>query len=136
MASQFRSAAPRQNGNHRKQGVEAAAGEEIGPGERWSNPANQRMTDEFHRNSSIAEELLFERKNAKRQREAAPHNAHPPGPPGPELRTNVINVAHAERFQLARQPQMESGKVGDDSELGPPLACRGNQMPHGANQLR
>src|SRR6185369_709996 len=79
--------------------------------------ANQRMADELYRHARIAKKLFLEWKNAQRQRESPPHDAYAPGPPRPELRADVIDVAHAERLQLARQPQMKAGEVGENCEF-------------------
>jgi hypothetical protein len=59
------------------------------------------MADEFCVYAALAEEILFEWKDAKCLDEAAADEIGAPRPPGPELRTNIVDVAHAEREKFA-----------------------------------
>src|SRR6266700_3976948 len=73
--------------------------------------SNQGMPDELHGHTSAGVERFFERKNAERLGKAAADEVRAPGPPGPELRANEIDVANAFGAQLAREAKMKAGKV-------------------------
>src|ERR1700756_2814801 len=102
----------------------------------WPDLPDQWMADEFRRYACIAEEFLFEWKNTQRQRESPSHDAHAPGPPRPELRADVVNVANTDRLQFAGQPQMEAGEICQDCQLRTALFRGTQQSAHRANQLR
>src|SRR5262245_60379984 len=104
MPFHFRSTTARKYRNERQRTAEVVLGEKLGSRNRRCNIAYQRVPDELHRHTCIAEEFLLERKNTKCQREAASHNAHSPRPPCPELRTDVIHIPHGKWLQLAGEP--------------------------------
>ena len=94
------------------------------------------MADEFCRDAGAGEEGFFEGENAEGLRETAADNAHSPRPPGPELRANVIDVADAERAELAREAEMKAGEIGEDGERRFAAPGFGNEMAHSADQRR
>ena len=102
---------------------------------RGSHVANQRVSDEFHRHACVAEKLFLEWKDTQRQHETAAHDAYSPGTPGPELRTDVVNISDTERFQFPRKSQVEAGKVCENCEFRLSRLSRIYQSAHGANQL-
>ena len=94
------------------------------------------MADEFRGYACVADRM-FPRKG--KCTELARSGAVPdrsPGPPGPELRADVVDVANAMRPKLAREPKMKAGKIGEDREWR--LAARrfGDKVAHGAHQRR
>src|SRR5258707_15193479 len=92
------------------------------------------MPDEFYLHTCFAIELLFERENTKRLREAPPHHANSPRSPGPELRANIIHVADTMPAQLPGQPQVETGKVRQNRKWRLSASRLRDEMPHRANQ--
>src|SRR6266446_4888955 len=92
------------------------------------------MTDEFHRYTGIGIELLFKWEDAQRQSESPPDQIGAPGPPGPELRTDVVDVANAFWKQFARQPQMKTREVRKYRQRRAPAFCFVHEVPHGAAQ--
>src|ERR1700721_2666503 len=95
--------------------------------------ADQRMADKFVGSAAAAEKSFLKGKNAKCLREAATHYAHPPRPPGPELRADVVDVADAKRSKLAGQPKMKTWKIGEDREWRFAAPCFRNETAHGAD---
>src|SRR5712664_114084 len=84
---------------------------EFFPRQRCFHVSHQGMTDEFHRYTGIGVELFFKGEDAQRQSEPPPDQIRTPGPPGPELRTDVVDVSNALRAQFAREPQMKTRKI-------------------------
>src|SRR5215469_11334684 len=76
--------------------------------------AHQRMADKFRRYACTGEKFLLEWKNAQCLGKTPPHQIYAPWPPRPELRANVINVANTLALQLARQPQVKTGKIREN----------------------
>src|SRR5260370_7778575 len=94
------------------------------------------MPDKFHRNTGIGVKLFFKRKDTKSLGEAPPHQIHAPGPPGPELRANVIDVSNPFRPQLPRKTQMKTREAHQNAQRKPtPLPLLPNP-PHPAPQAR
>src|SRR5260370_9614134 len=94
------------------------------------------MPDKFHRNTGIGVKLFFKRKDTKSLREAPAHQIHAPGPPGPELRANVIDVSNPFRTQLARETQMKTREVRQNGERRPAALRFVHEPPHRADQGR
>src|SRR5260370_21864829 len=94
------------------------------------------MGDKFHRNTGIGVKLFFKRKDTKSLREAPAHQIHAPGPPGPELRANVIDVSNPFRTQLARETQMKTREVRQNGERRSAAVRLLHEPPHRADQGR
>jgi hypothetical protein len=135
MTRDFGAATARKNCNQRFCRIEAVPHEERFAALRGSHVANQRVSDEFHRHACVAKKLFLEWKDTQRQRETAAHDAYSPGPPGPELRTDVVNISDTERFQFPRKSQVEAGKVSENCELRLSRFSRIYKSVHRANQL-
>ena len=71
-----------------------------------------------------AEELLFERKDAKHMAERAAHSGQPALAPGPNLRRHQVHHRDALAVQFAGQAQMEVGRIREDGQIRP-AALRG-----------
>lgn len=69
-------------------------------------------------------------------RETAANKADAPRPPGPKLRTDVIDIANAERAELAREAEMKAREIGEDGEGGFAAASFRDEAAHGANERR
>src|SRR5580700_10061061 len=75
-------------------------------------------------------EIFLERKNTKGPHETAFHQANPPGAPGPELRTDEIDVTNTLAAENARETQMKCGKIGQDRKRrAAPLDFRKQAFP-------
>src|SRR5450755_4991311 len=57
--------------------------------------AHQWVPNEFCRYACLAEKFFFEREDAECLHKSSAHQVGAPGPPGPELRADVVNVAYA-----------------------------------------
>ena len=62
------------------------------------NVSHQRMPDKIRPHPARAIPFLFERENAKPAHKPPAHQIRPPGPPGPELRADEIDVPDALAF--------------------------------------
>src|SRR5215467_3354635 len=94
------------------------------------------MADEFHGDASVAVKLLFERKNAEGELEAAAYDADAPWTPCPELRADVVSVSHAPGLELASEAEVEPGEVGEDGERRLAALGLSDEFAHGANERR
>src|SRR5215471_9169421 len=94
------------------------------------------MTDELDVRTRFAEEFHFERENAEPERKSPPHEVCAPRPPSPKLRTDVINVAAAKRFQLSGKTQMKTWEIRKNHQRGLPTSGSLHQIAHRATQLR
>src|ERR1700737_1542774 len=94
------------------------------------------MADEFGGNAGARKERFFEREDAQRFYESTADQVDAPRAPRPELRANVIDILHAEGEQFSRQPQMKTGKVGEDCETRIAMFGRSDESPHRADQRR
>src|SRR5271157_2147860 len=90
-------------------GVEPVRGAEFRPALCCTYRPHQRVPDKLRGHPGIPEKLLFKRKDAQRLHKTLVDQPHPPRPPGPELRADVIDIANAARNKFARQPQMKPG---------------------------
>src|SRR5690348_18435451 len=134
MLAKFGGAASGEDGDEFFPRVEVLLAEKCLAIERGVHGADQRMADEFHGDSGFAVEFFFERENAEGLREAAADYAHAPGAPGPELRTDVVNVFNATAFEFAGQAQVEAGKIGEDGESGFAALGFGDDVAHGTDE--
>src|SRR2546430_2089092 len=119
MALDLGVAASGKDGDQFSRGLQLIRGEKCFASLRRRNIADQWVSNEFNRYACVGKEFFFEREYAQRERESPPHDSNAPRPPGPELRADVINIAHAKRFQFARQPEMEAGKVRENRQRRP-----------------
>src|SRR5882672_12744049 len=92
------------------------------------------MTDEFHRYAGIGVELFFKREDAQCQSESPPDQICAPGPPGPELRADVVDVSNAFWKQFASEPQMKTRKVREYRKRRAAALRFIHEMPHRAPQ--
>src|SRR4029077_16512711 len=92
--SQFRWTATRQNSNDGSFPIETVARSESLAADGRSHDIHQRMPDPVRPHAGLAVEILLERKNAQPAHKTALHQPHPPRPPGPQLRTNKIDIPH------------------------------------------
>ena len=88
-------AAARKNRDERFFGMELVSGAERGAIERRLDVTDERVADEFRRDAGVAIKLFFEREDTETEREAAADDSYSPWTPCPELRTDVVGVAHA-----------------------------------------
>ena len=86
------------------------------------NLIRQRMPDELRAHAVLAVELRLERQQAQHEVHDCADGAHAPLPPGPHLRTHVLNRAQALVLQLLREPQIEVRRVDADEDVRPPRA--------------
>src|SRR5260370_30929486 len=94
------------------------------------------MPDKFHGTTGIGVKLFLKLKDTKSLREARAHQIHAPGPPGPELRANVIDVSNPFRTQLARETQMKTREVRQNGERRSAAFRLVHEPPHRADQGR
>jgi len=102
--------------------------------ERGARSSHQRVADPVGSDSRLAVEIRLEGEKAEAAHEAAAHQIHTPGPPGPELRADEIDVLHAAAMQGARQAEMKAGEVGEDGQRRTAADGFGAQAAHGAAQ--
>src|SRR3981189_1420073 len=111
MVRNFSPPAARQDRDNRVPLYKTVFCAEFFPRQRRFHVSHQGMSDEFHRYTGIGVELLFKWEDAQSKSEPPPDQIRAPGPPGPELRTDVVNVSNAFWKQFARQPQMKTREV-------------------------
>src|SRR5215475_13157557 len=104
MPRNFSPTATRQHRYDRKLRIEPVPFGKLSSAERGADFADERVADELRGNASALKEFLLERKNAQRFDEPAADEIRAPGPPGPKLRADVVDVKNAARLELARQP--------------------------------
>src|SRR5271168_1154761 len=125
-----------QDRDNRLTRIEIVLAAEFFAGLRGLHGADKRMADEFCGDASAAEERFFEWENTESLRETAADNSNTPRPPRPELRADVIDVAHSVRAEFASEPQMKAGKVGEDRKRRFAALGFRYQTAHGANERR
>src|SRR5580700_8563298 len=92
--SQFRWTATRQNSNDGSFRIEAVARSESLAADGRSHDIHQRMPYPVRPHAGLAVEILLEWENAQAAYKTPLYQPHPPRPPGPELRTNKIDISH------------------------------------------
>ena len=128
--AKFGGAAAGKNRDERFFVMELVSGAERGAIERRLDVADERVADEFCGDSGVTVELFFEREDAESKREAAADDSNTPGTPRPELRADVVGVAHAAPFEFASKAEMEAGEVGEDGESGFALLSGCDKFAH------
>ncbi len=126
-----------QNGQDARDFAAAAAGQQcdpwaarfdlvfagkLGAGNARSRQVRQRMAHELRVDSSLAIELLFEREDHQHLAHIFSDPFDAALLPGPELRADVINHRDIQFVEFARQPQVEVGKVDEDSGVRTAIA--------------
>src|SRR5882724_11866040 len=107
---------------------------EFFPRQRRFYVSHQGMTDEFHRYAGIGVEPFFKWEDAQGQREPPPDQIRAPGPPGPELRADVVDVSNAFWKEFARQPQMKTREIRKYRQWRAPAFRFVHEAPHRAAQ--
>ena len=69
------------------------------------------MTDPVRLHAGLAIELFLEMENAQATDKTALHQPDAPRPPGPELRTNEIDVPYALVAKNSREAQVKCGEI-------------------------
>src|SRR5712691_4793663 len=87
------------------------------------------MPDENSIHSPVPVKLFFKRKNYQRLIDVVTQQPHPPLPPRPKLRRNVVDHGNAALLHLPRHPPVKRGRVDDDGEIGLAPLSLGDQMP-------
>src|SRR6202049_1358367 len=138
--SQFRWTATGQNGDDRSFRIKAVARGESLAADGRSHGIHQRMPDPIRRDAGLTIELLLEGENAQSTHKPALHQPYAPWPPGPELRTNKIDIPHMLAAEHTRKAQVKCGKIRQnrdrwmapidfgDQALPRPAKCR--QLVH------
>ena len=96
----------------------------------------KRMTDELHRNAGLAIDRLLERKDRQHAIDEPLHRLQPAGPPGPELRADVVDDRNAERVERLPSRKLKSGKSIGDEHVGPPRARLRDELPVAVRHVR
>ncbi len=86
------------------------------------------MPDESRIHAAVAIKLLLERKDHQRLVDVLAQELHPPLPPRPELRADVIDHRNAALAHLTGHAPVERGRVDHDRNIGPPLVRGANQF--------
>ena len=94
------------------------------------------MPDECRLDVVVAKERLFEREDAKQLIDEFLDQPHPPLAPGPDLRSHVVEDGNILAVQLASQPQVKIGRVGQDGKPRFLAPGRGGQAPELAPDAR
>src|SRR5689334_10576928 len=81
-------------------------------------------------NAVLLEEFFLEGKDTEKTVERRAHGLHPALLPGPGLRGHQVDDRHALTLQLARQRQMEAGRVGKDGDVGRLSGAGVDQLVH------
>src|SRR5271165_3960899 len=92
------------------------------------------MTDKFRGDARFPVKLFFKRENAQGLHKSTADHSDAPRAPGPKLRTDVVHILDAKRFQFAGESQVKAGKIGEDRQDWFPLARLIHQAAHGAHQ--
>src|SRR5690242_5037774 len=127
--SQFAGAAARQHGDNRKPRIQSVTRGESLACNRRMHGIHERMPDPVCLHACLAVESFLEWKNAQTADKPSLHQPYTPGPPGPELRANKINVAHMLAAKHAREAQMKRGEIGQNCERRPAPLDFGNEPP-------
>src|SRR6185436_386811 len=97
---------------------------------------HQRMPDECHRDAGVAIDRFLEWKNHQHEIRDLAHGLQPSAPPGPELRTDVVNDRYAEPLDPASEPEIEIREI-DGHQRVRGIATGGvDETPHGPKGLR
>src|SRR2546422_1855878 len=99
-----------------------------------SHFTDKGVPDKRYRHARVGVELLLEGKDAQGPNKPPPDQIHSPGTPSPELRTDVIDVAHGESPELASEPQVKSREIGQYGERRASAFGFSHQPPHCAPQ--
>jgi len=99
-----------------------------------SNGANERVADEFGGDSGVTKKLLFEGEDTEGFFESPGDELGAPGPPGPELRANVVDIANATRFEFARKAKMETREIGEYGDRRFALRGGSDEVVHGTKK--
>ena len=83
------------------------------------NLIGQRMADERRLHAVPRIELRLEGQQAQHQVNRLADGPHPPLPPGPHLRTHVLNRTQAFVLQLLCQPEIELRSIDADEHVRP-----------------
>ena len=65
------------------------------------------------------EKLLFEREDAEQAAKCAPHFADTSLAPGPRLGRDQVDHGNPSPVQLARDPEVKIGGIGEEREVRP-----------------
>src|SRR5215469_2553265 len=76
------------------------------------------MSDEFCIHAAFAVELFFKREDDKRLVNIFAQQLHPSLPPGPELRTHIIDHGNAALLHFPGNPPVEGRRINHDGEIG------------------
>ena len=125
-----------ENGDERKLRIEIVLTKEIVARLRGLDTADEGMADEFCGDARFGEECFFEGENTEGLREALANDPNTPGTPGPELRTDEIDVFCAVRTEFTGEAEVEAGKVGEDGKARLAAFCFRDEMAHGADERR
>src|SRR5579863_8061280 len=94
------------------------------------------MAHEGRVNTAVAVELFFEGKDHERFVDIVADEPHPPLPPRPELRRNVVDGGNAALFHLPRHTPVEGRRVDDDGEVGAAAVGFADQAPKKSPDFR
>ncbi len=114
--------ASRQQGDGRRRRVEPQPAQEALARLAGRGQIDQRMPHPFHRHASLLVDRRLEGKDDEDPIGNPLHRLHPPGAPGPQLRTDVVDDGNAERPDGGGQPEVEVGEVDGHEDIGTPDA--------------
>ena len=87
-------------------------------GLRRSGRVKERVPDPLDRDARALVDLFLEREDDEHAIGNPLHRLHPPRPPGPQLRTDVVDDGNAELAQRVREAEIEIGIVDGDEHIG------------------
>src|SRR5271165_6371994 len=92
------------------------------------------MTYKFCGDARFAVKLFFKRENAQGLHKSTADHSDAPRAPGPKLRTDVVHILDAKRFQFAGESQVKPGKIRENRQRWTPPPRLIHQAAHGAYQ--
>src|SRR5579863_165728 len=125
--SQFRWTATRQNSDDGSFRIKTVARGESVAADGRAHSVHKRVSNPVRSHARLAVEILLEGKNAQPTHEAALHQPHPPRPPGPELRTNKIDIPYMLAAENTREAQVKCGKIRQNRNRWTALVDFGDQ---------
>src|SRR5665213_2161601 len=117
-----------QDPDPRSGGVERVFLGELLARDRGLRHLGQWVAHELGLNAMLPVEGLFKREDDQHLADVLLHQPDAVFLPGPQLRAYEIDDGDAEPMELARQAEMEVGKVDEHSHVGPPCANRFLQL--------
>jgi hypothetical protein len=93
------------------------------------------MADEARGDAGIVEQHGFEGQQAEDAIHPLPHLLHPPWPPRPDLRRDIVDDGDAERLHAFGQPQREAGAVDGNDQGGAAGGDVRHRLRHAARQV-